>query len=113
MLLDGNGSSQQLKIAWDHIGDNFAREGQWRQVREPGSLAPAYIMTLHHSLKEIRQHAMHAAVSIMLVILCQGEDCIRLPLREVKPELVRGEHRAVPAGCRCCADMRVLRQSRE
>lgn len=47
MLLNGNGSSQQLKIAWEHIGDTLTQEGQWRQVKTPGSIAPAFIMTLH------------------------------------------------------------------
>ena len=59
------------------------------KARKPGSLTPAYIMTLHYSLKEISQHAMHAAVSIMLIIWCQGEHCIRLPLRGVRPVLIQ------------------------
>ena len=107
MLLDGNGSSQQLKIAWDHIGDTLAREGQWRQVRKPGSLTPAYIMTLHYSLKEICQHAMHAAVSIMLMTSYIGfpEEC--------KADSHAAEDCAAPVGCQCCAGMRVLRESGE
>ena len=32
MLIEGGGSEEQLRTAWQHIGDNFARQCNWKQV---------------------------------------------------------------------------------
>ena len=32
MLIEGGGSEEQLRTAWQHIGDNLARQCNWKQV---------------------------------------------------------------------------------